>query len=391
VVISAKNLSQGKPPAIVVDEPAAVSGARVSVPDAATVAASVAKILASGTLTNGATVRELEGRAATYLGVRHCIATGSGTAAMTLALGALDAAGEAAMSAFASPSTLHAVRSAGFDPVFADVDPETLAITPDTVAERVGTRTGVIVASHPFGAPCDAEGLTSTAGAHGVRIVFDAASAFGSERAGRKVGGFGDAEVFSLSSTKMLVAGEGGLIATDDDLFAERCRRARDGEERGRHTARLVCMSARMSELHAAVALASFDTLDERLRWRRGLANRYRDAVGDVPGLSFPPLAPGDLSTHHECVALIDPSFGREAAHVAASLRTRGVDAHLTCATPLHRSAMNRSQGGTGRLPGTETVAAQAVSLPIWDRMEVDELFGVVRALRACRTETVLT
>jgi dTDP-4-amino-4,6-dideoxygalactose transaminase len=202
------------------------------------------------------------------------------------------------------------------------------------------------------------------------------------------VGGFGDAEVFSLSSTQMLVAGEGGLIATDDDLLAQRCRQMRDDQEPAR-AERPLCMNARMSELHAAVALASFDSLDVRLDVRRNLARRYREALQDVPGVSFPRVTEGDLSTHRAFVVLLDPAFGRAPADVVSMLRARGIDAQLTYPMPLHR-VRGRAHAGAEQLPGTGSVASRALSLPIWDRMGSAELDAVVRALRVCSTEHTL-
>ena len=392
MALRAKSLPQTSPPhdSRVTDLPP-LSADRTAVPDAAMVGASVARILASGTLTNGDTVRELELRAAAYLGVRHCIATASGTTALTVALGSVGATGEAAMPAFTSSATLHAVRAGGFEPVFADVDPATMAVSADAVAARIGTRTGVIVATHPLGMPCDVDGLAAVAADYGVRIVFDAASAFGAEHAGRKVGGFGDAEIFSLSSTKVLVAGEGGLIATDDDALATRCRHARGDDERRGPGMGPAGMNARMSELHAAVALASFETLEDRLAWRRALAKRYRLALRDLPGVSFPRAPEGDLGTHREFVVFLGTPFGREVEDVVDTLRMQGVDAHRTCAEPLHRGETVRAHAGPRELPGTDVASAQAVSLPIWDRMRVDDLEAVVRAFRACCAGTVLS
>jgi dTDP-4-amino-4,6-dideoxygalactose transaminase len=146
-----------------------------------------------------------------------------------------------------------------------------------------------------------------------------------------------------------------------------------------------------MSELHAAMALASFDTLDERLGWRRVLAERFRSALEHLPGLSFPRAAAGDRSTYREFVVLIEPRFGRPAAQVVTALRMRDIDAHLTCPVPLHRAETGLSHASARRFQGADVAASRAVSLPIWDRMRIDELDAAVRALRACRGGNVRT
>jgi dTDP-4-amino-4,6-dideoxygalactose transaminase len=361
---------------------------RVSAIDAGSVAASVQQIMSSGELTNGAVVRRLERRAAAYLGVRHCVAVASGTAGLMVALRAADLDGEVVLPSFTSPATVHAALWSGLEPVFADIDPMTLSLTADTVAEHVGTRTGAILATHPLGAPCDTEGLAKVAATQGLRVIFDAAAAFGAVHENRMVGGFGDAEVFSLSSTKMLMAGEGGLIATDDDLLAERCRRARDETISERHPSRLVCMNARMSELHAAVALASFDTLEERLDRRRALAQRYRSSLEGVVGLTWPHVEAGDLSTYREMTVLIDPEvFGMSADATVTALNAQGVEAGRTWPDPVHRIEMYRYLSGAGELDATETAAARTVSLPLWDDMPVEELDATAAALCALASQ----
>src|SRR5207253_2022471 len=100
--------------------------------------------------------------------------------------------------------------------------------SPSAVRRAAGRRTSAVLATHTYGTPCDVEGLAEVAQAQGMKLFFDAAHAFGSMHGGAAVGGFGDAEVFSLSPTKVLVAGEGGLISTNDDMLAERCRIGRD-------------------------------------------------------------------------------------------------------------------------------------------------------------------
>ena len=271
----------------------------------------VEAIVRSGLLTNGPFVRRLEVRAAAYLGVRHCVAVACCTAGLMLVLRVAELTGEVIVPSFTFAATAHAVDWNGLRPVFADVDPDTLTLAPASVERGIGLRTSAILATHVYGTPCDVEGLAALAEEHGLRLFFDAAHAFGSRHRGRMVGGFGDAEVFSLSPTKVLVAAEGGIIATDDDLLAERCRIGRDYGNPGDYDCRFIGLNARMSELHAAVALASFEDLEERLRERTRLADAYRSALGSVPGVSFPIVPDGDRSTYKDLTVLIDPeSFG---------------------------------------------------------------------------------
>lgn len=356
---------------------------RPSIADPDAVARDVEAIVRSGLLTNGPFVRRLEARAAEYLGVRHCVAVSSCTAGLMLVLRAAELTGEVIVPSFTFAATAHAVDWNGLRPVFADVDPDTLTLSPASVEGTVGMRTSAILATHVYGTPCDVEGLAAVADEFGLRLLFDAAHAFGSRHAGRMVGGFGDAEVFSLSPSKVLVAAEGGIIATDDDLLAERCRIGRDYGNPGDYDCRFVGLNARMSELHAATALASFEDLEERLEERNRLATAYQAALGSIPGLSFPVVRDGDRSTYKDLTVMIDPArFGAPTRPVAEALGAEGIDSRRYYDPPVHRMRAYRSRGRVaGDLPVTAWAAEHVLSLPLWTGMTNAQVSGVAEAI----------
>jgi dTDP-4-amino-4,6-dideoxygalactose transaminase len=340
------------------------------------VARATASILASGVLTNGPHVRELEARAADYLGVRHCVAVASCTAGLMLALRASGLSGDVVLPSFTFSASAHAIAWNGLRPVFTDISPDTLLLDPAAAARATGVRTSAILATHTFGAPCDVDGLSEVARRSGIRLFFDAAHAFGSSRKGTMVGGFGDAEVFSLSPTKVLIAGEGGIIATNDDVLAERCRIGRDYGNPGDYDTRFVGLNARMSELHAVTALASFEDLEERIVRRNELADRYHKVLGDLPGISFPLVAEGDRSTYKDLTVLIDPEgFGTDADSVAKALDAEGVQTRRYYSPPVHRQRAYRALvPANGPLPVTDDAAAKVLTLPLLTTMTDDDV-----------------
>jgi dTDP-4-amino-4,6-dideoxygalactose transaminase len=358
---------------------------RVAAPE--TVARDVEAILRSGVLTSGPFVRCLEGRAAEYLGVRHCVAVASCTTGLMLVLRAAELTGEVIVPSFTFAATAHAVDWNGLRPVFADVDRGTLTLSAASAEGAVGMRTSAILATHVYGNPCDVEGLRAVADEHGLRLFFDAAHAFGSRHGDRMVGGFGDAEVFSLSPTKPLVAAEGGIIATDDDLLAERCRIGRDYGNPGDYDCRFVGLNARMSELHAATALASFEDLDQRLRERNRLADAYHGALSRMPGLAFPVVREGDRSTYKDLTVLVDPErFGASARTVAGALGAEGVETRRYYDPPVHRMRAYRTLGrSSGELAATVQAAAGVISLPLWEGMTNEQVSGVAEAFDRIR------
>lgn len=357
--------------------------ARPRVSDIEGVVDEVRDILASGVLTNGPRVRELEARAAEYLGVRNCVAVASCTAGLMLMLRAADISGDVVLPSFTFAATAHAVVWNGLRPVFADIDPETLTLSAAAARKATGVRTLAILATHTYGAPCDVEGLAAAAQEHGLRLFFDAAHAFGSIHGGRKVGGFGDGEVFSLSPTKVLVAAEGGIIATNDDGLAERCRIGRDYGNPGDYDCRFVGLNARMSEIHAAIALSSLRTLEERIAHRNELADLYRQALAGIDGIGFPILHPGDRSTYKDFTIIVDPGeFGIDADTLAASLLADGIDTRRYYSPPVHAMRAYRfAAGANGSLAATEHAAARVLTLPLWEGMGPSEIARVAGAV----------
>jgi dTDP-4-amino-4,6-dideoxygalactose transaminase len=361
--------------------------ARPGVVDPARVAADVEAILRSGILTNGPYVRRFETAACAYLGVRHCVAVSSCTAGLMLVLRAAELSGDVIVPSFTFAATAHAVDWNGLRPMFADIGADTLTLAPASVAKTVGMHTSAILATHIYGTPCDVEGLHRVAHENGLRLFFDAAHAFGSTHGGTRVGGFGDAEVFSLSPTKVVIAAEGGIIATNDDLLAERCRIGRDYGNPGDYDCRFVGLNARMSELHAATAIVSLEDLDRRLAERNRLAGEYTAALSPVPGIRIPEVPVGDRSTYKDYTVLIEPDeYGLTAKVLAEALGREGVETRRYYSPPVHAMHAYRSGAGiAGSLPVTEWAAHRAISLPLWVGMTDAQVAGVAGAIRRIR------
>jgi dTDP-4-amino-4,6-dideoxygalactose transaminase len=384
---------EGRIPAVSGGRPMFPEGlplAKPRVADPRGVAKTIEEILEGGILTNGPHVRTLEERAADYLGVRHCIAVASCTAGLTLVLRVAELSGDVLLPSFTFAATAHAVAWNGLVPRFVDVDPETLTLSGDAAARAVGVRTSAILATHVYGTPCDVDRLTDVARRNGLRLFFDAAHAFGSRYRGTRVGGFGDAEVFSLSPTKVVIAAEGGIIATNDDLIAERCRIGRDYGNPGDYDCRFVGLNARMSEVHAAIALASLDDLDERLARRAELAVAYRRALDTVPGIGFPRVRDEDSSTFKDLTILVDPdAFGVDADHLQNVLSAEGIETKRYYSPPVHRMKAYRTRSSDPILPVTEAASARALTLPLWIGMGADDVELVATAIRRATARPV--
>jgi dTDP-4-amino-4,6-dideoxygalactose transaminase len=319
-----------------------------------------------GMLTNGPLVRQLEDEVAARLGVPHVVAVSSCTAGLMLTVQALIRSGQSVLlPSFTFAATAHAAAWAGGVPRFAECRTDDFLLDVDDAAERVAGAAAV-VATHVFGAPCHPEGVEALAAGRGIPVVFDAAHALGAVRRQRPVGGFGAAEVFSLSPTKVVVGGEGGLVTTNDGALAGVIRTGRDYGNPGNYDSVFAGLNARLSELHAAMALESLRELDEHLARRRHLVARYCAGLAGVPGVRAQRVAPDDESTHKDFTIVVDEvAFGVDRDTLVAALRAEGIDTRRYFSPPVHRHTAYRS-GPDAHLPRTDWLAARVVSLPLW-------------------------
>ena len=342
-----------------------------------------------GVLTKGPLMRSLEEQAAARLGVNHAIAVSSCTSGLMLVLQALALGGPVVVPSFTFSASAHAVAWNALQPVFAECNPRSFQLEPDDAARRIAGA-GAVMATHIFGAPCATEQLAKITEQAGIPLVFDAAHAFGATRAGRPVGGFGTAEVFSLSPTKVLVAGEGGIVTTDDEALAEAVRIGRDYGNDGDYNSRFPGLNARLSEFHAAMALESLAELDQHLDHRRQLAGRYRAGLAEIPGIGVQEVDPGDESTYKDLTVIVDEErYGLSCPALVGGLRAEGIDTRRYFFPPIHRHQAYAGQP-PAELPVTSDVARRVVSLPLYRSLgpaTIERVVGAVAELHRCADE----
>jgi dTDP-4-amino-4,6-dideoxygalactose transaminase len=353
---------------------------RPTVEDVPGLARGLADVLASGMLTNGPTVRRLEDLAAERLGVEHVIAVASCTAGLMLVYQAIGG-GQVVLPSFTFAASAHAVVWAGGAPVFADVDEASMCLDPRD-ADRVLDGAVALSATHVYGRPCSVEALEEVAYRRGIPLVLDAAHAFGSTRRGRPVGGFGAAEVFSLSPTKVLVGGEGGLVATSDAGLAESVRLGRDYGNPGDYDCRFPGLNARMSELHATVALSSLAHLDQHLAQRNALVHVFKETVAGVPGLAYQQVDGTDQSTYKDLTLVIDPeAFGLTAQLLGRALKAEGIDSRHYYSPPVHRQKAYSDLARARDLPVTDRLASRVVTVPLFSHQSTESMRAVAHTI----------
>jgi dTDP-4-amino-4,6-dideoxygalactose transaminase len=281
--------------------------------------------------------------------------------------------GEVVMPSFTFLAAAAAIVWNNLRPVFVEVDPRTTNVTPQAIRSAITPRTVAIAACHNFGNPCDIPALEAVANEHGLPLVIDAAHGFGASVHGRPVGAGATAQVFSLSPTKLLVAGEGGIVATNCDCLAHFIRLGREYGNDGSYDALFPGVNGRMPELSAATALASLEILDEVSDRRNELAALYRRELGELPGIGFVEVMPGARSSHKDFSITIDPTkFGMTRDALRRALAAKGIETRAYYDPPCHRqTAYEHFYDRMRPLPATDTLSARSLALPIG--AQVDE------------------
>ena len=341
--------------------------------------AAVMAVLESGMLVQGERVRELEDRFAQLIGVRHAIAVSSGTAALQLALQAHDIGpgDEVITSPFSFVATANSIISVQAVPVFADVDPVTFNLNPELVERMIGPRTKAIMPVHLYGQPCDMDRLVELATAHRLVIIEDAAQAVGARFLGRAVGSFGTG-TFSLYATKNLISAEGGIVTTDDDKVADRVRLLRNHGMRDRYAYETLGFNFRMTDVHAAMAVAQFDRLEEFTLTRQANARRLSEGIATM---QIPEVSPNRDHVWHQYTIRVGR---RDRDSCVRELNEAGVGTGIFYPQPLtdipHVRAATQ---GPITVPVAESLAKEVISLPVHPSLSERDLSQIVEAVNS--------
>ena len=356
---------------------------RPDLPDVKELFPAIAEAVGSRMVTNSKHVREFEKAIVEALDVRHALCVSSCTSGITLLLRGLGLSGEVIVPSFTFTATVDAVICAGCIPVFVDVDEKTMVLDSDATDKAVTPRTCAILAVHNFGRPAPVERLEEIARAHGIRLFFDAAHGMGTLRRGRPVGGFGDAEAFSLSPTKLVIAAEGGIVTTELNEIAEAIRVGRNYGNLENYDCAFPGLSARMSELNAILGLASLRRLDPGVRTRNEIAAFYRERLGNLPGISFQTIDPEDRSSYKDFIIVVDEAnFDLSRDVLAEAMRAENIDTRRYYDPPCHRmTAFSQYLRPGQELPCTEWLSARCLSLPIWSDMETETASRICSAI----------
>jgi perosamine synthetase len=328
-----------------------------------------ARVVASGQLAQDGEVSALEHELSSLVGHRRGIAVSSGTAALYLALKALGAGpgDRVIIPSYVCTALLNAVIAVGAAPALCDVDPCTGVMTADNVKKALARRTRAVIVPHLFGYPADVRGISLL----GVPVIEDCAQCVGATRAGACAGGQTAASVFSFYATKLIAAGEGGMVATSDSALAARIERGREYDNRAAYDPGF---NYKLSDVHAAIARCQISKLSAMIRARRRIADAYDQMLGDIaPPLHTSYNEGGVRPVHFRYVVRV--KGGVDA--LVEGMAEKGIACRRPVYKPLHRYLR------IGGLPGTEDVYRHALSLPIYPGLAAADVDRVCHCLRA--------
>jgi perosamine synthetase len=297
----------------------------------------------------GSFVKRLEEGMARQTGRRHAVAVSNGSAALEAAVAALELGpgDEVILPTFTIISCAAAVVRAGAVPVVVDCDPVSWNMDPDLVAAAITPRTRAIMAVHIYGLPVDMDPILHLARDHGLKVIEDAAEMHGQTYHGRPCGSFGDISVFSFYPNKLVTTGEGGMLLTDDDALADRCRALRNlyFQSQRRFVHEELGWNLRMSNLQAAVGVAQLERLDEFVAKKRQIGRRYCENLQGIEGIELP-LSSTDAARNIYWVfgIVLDESIPFDAAEAMRGLAKQGIGTRPFF-WPMHEQPVFRRMG----------------------------------------------
>jgi dTDP-4-amino-4,6-dideoxygalactose transaminase len=329
-------------------------------------------------------VIELERRIARRVGVRNCVLVANGTIALELLIRALDLRGEVIVPAFTFVATAHALQWQEITPVFADIDPTTHCLDPRSVEAAITPRTTGIIGVHLWGRPCAIDELSTLAARRKLKLMFDAAHAFGSTYGKRMIGSFGEAEVFSFHATKIMHTFEGGAIVTNNDELAQKLRLMQNFGFAGYDNVVYLGINGKMSEVSAAMGLTSLENLDRVIAGNRANYRDYARHLAGLPGVRLFPYEPRHRTNYQYVVALVDEDAPLARDELVEVLHAENVMARRYFYPGVHRMEPYRSMAPDVRrhVPRTEQVCREVLVLPTGNSVTRKHIVRICAVLR---------
>lgn len=336
-------------------------------------------------LTNGGPFhQELERKLADYLGVEHISLFANGTLALITALQTLRITGEVITTPFSFVATAHSLLWNGIKPVFVDIHPETFNLDPAKIEAAITPHTTAIMPVHVYGRPCDVEKIQSIADIYGLKVIYDAAHAFGVHYKGKSLLNHGDLSTMSFHATKVFNTFEGGAIVCPDIKIKKRIDDLKNFGFHDEVTVVAPGINAKMNELQAAFGLLQLKHIDKAIDRRHEIDSFYREALSTVDGISFPPLPTNTIYNYAYFPILIEKEYSLSRDGLNDKLRKQGIFPRryfypLISDFPMYRGLPSATHIN---LPLAHKIADSVLCLPIYPALENETLTQIISIIK---------
>ncbi|WP_194788166.1 DegT/DnrJ/EryC1/StrS family aminotransferase [Pseudomonas sp. UFMG81] len=342
-------------------------------------------------LTNAGPFHEqLEQELAEHLGVEHISLFSNGTLALVTALQALRVTGEVITTPYSFVATGHSLLWNNLKPVFVDIDPRTNNLDPQRIIEAITPETTAILPVHCYGIPCDVDAIQEIADTYGLKVIYDAAHAFGVRQDGKSILNNGDLSILSFHATKVFNTFEGGAIICKDEKLKRRIDFLKNFGYVDETVIMATGINGKMNEIQAAFGVLQLRHIDDALQRRRRVFERYREALKGLDGITLLQQPQGLDWNYAYCPILIDEKrFGASRDMVYQLYRDQNILVRryfypLICEFPMYRGL---ASSNLERLPNALEISRQVLCLPIYPDLEpgtqeqiIDILLGARRA-----------
>jgi dTDP-4-amino-4,6-dideoxygalactose transaminase len=346
-------------------------------------------IFKSGMISNFSKYSELlQSRLQNILEVKHALVIPNGSTGLDMLILTLPKSSEVLVPSYTFSATVHAIAHAHLKPNFVDVNKTTYNICLQDAESKITPNTSAILAVNVFGNPCQIEELEVLAKKYHLKLFFDSAAAIGAKYRGRYLGSFGDAEVFSLSGTKVVTGGEGGVITTNDDELAEKLDCLRNyGYSKREKDCLYIGINGKMSELNAIFALWSLRNMQNEIAARREIAEVYYDRLQKLPGINFQKILDEAESNFCTFAITIDSQrFGLTAPVVLERLKEQGIETLRYFCPPMHKTRAYKDFNHL-RLEHSEVLSEQNLCLPMHSKLTIAQAHQICSALERLHGE----
>ena len=343
------------------------------------------KIWANKWLTNaGPFHQQLEVELAEYLGVEHLSLFTNGTIALVTALQALQVSGEVITTPYSFVATAHAILWNGLTPIFVDIDPKTLNLDPEKIESAITSKTTAILPVHCYGNPCDVERIQQIADKHNLKVLYDAAHAFGCSYRGKSLLTHGDLSILSFHATKVFNTFEGGAIICPDAQTKERIDHLKNFGFVDEVTVVAAGINGKMNEVQSAFGLLQLKGIDDAMQKRKAIDAHYRKVLKNTKGIFCLPHIENHVPNYSYFPILVGPDYPLSRDALYQKLKENGIYARryffpLISDFPMYRSLPSAAQFP---LPSASKVAKEVICLPIYpglESVEIDHIIGLLQ------------